>query len=380
MKKSMALAISVAMISIVASNVAETSGDVEVRGQIADISIPVFTWNTLNFPGFFYDPDENVGNEQITFRLSGMESTDAILDGETDSDGNMGISYSTTGQPRNFKFKPWGRYNILGFLGDGYFASYDSTVTQGMKDRQEPVAYLYDNSQNKNLMRGLQIDKVLIDDNTERVITSSNPLKLEEGYVLSLKNVDESGNIATLELTKDSKVIDSKVIRPSISDATMADRTYYYKADIGAAKGIIQIAAHFKNVFRGADTNIGTIDGIFQISNTPTPINVDQQYDKMRIRTVDYNTETITMDNKDSRIILSKNKDTVLMRNIHIKTADQGTVDDANPLRYYICKMITVEPEASDGETAAATNSIVSSNGEESGKPKPPSVTINEGL
>ena len=44
---------------------------------------------------------------------------------------------------------------------------------------------------------------------------------------------------------------------------------------------------------------------------------------------------TITMDNKDNAITLSKNKDTALMTGIRIKTADNDT------LRYYIYKEIT---------------------------------------
>ena len=86
MKKSILLAISMAIISTIVTNVVEASNDVEVRGQVTDISIPMFTWNALNFPGFFYDIDENIGTEQITLSLSGMESTSAILYGDAGSD------------------------------------------------------------------------------------------------------------------------------------------------------------------------------------------------------------------------------------------------------------------------------------------------------
>ena len=43
----------------------------------------------------------------------------------------------------------------------------------------------------------------------------------------------------------------------------------------------------------------------------------------MTITTVDANADTITMENKDNAITLSKNKDTALMSGISIKTADQ---------------------------------------------------------
>jgi S-layer protein (TIGR01567 family) len=379
MKKYILFAISVALISTFLTSALEASDGVEVRGQVTDLSVPVFTWNALNFPGFFYDVDENIGTEKITFSLSGIESTSAILNGDPDIDGNRGVTYSTTTQPRNFKFNQWGLYNVIGFLGEAYFVSYNSTVTQGMKDHSEPVAYLYDNSQDKNLMTNLQISKVLIDDNNEQVVTSSKPLKLKEGYMLHLKSVDANANTATLELTKDSKVIDSKVVVPSRHDATMSDKTYYYKADIGDTKGIIQIAVNFKNAFHASDQELATVDGIFQISDEPISIEPDQQYDKMIIRTVDGNTNTITMDNKDYRILLNKDKDIVLMQNIHIKTANQDTIDDANPLRYYIYKTITVEPETPDGGTSD-TNSAMPRSDVSSREQKPSSAIVNEGL
>lgn len=122
----------------------------------------------------------------------------------------------------------------------------------------------------------------------------------------------------------------------------MSDKTYYYLADIRDAKQIVQIAVHFKNAFVGSDTNIATIDGIFQISDSTTPIKVDQQYDKMSIRTVDSSSLSITMDNKDNQVTLSKNKDILLMQDIHIKTADQEDISAENPLRYYIYEATTI--------------------------------------
>jgi S-layer protein (TIGR01567 family) len=378
MKKSILLAISMAIISTIAANVGEASNDSEVRGQVTDISVPVFTWNTLNFPGFFYDADENVGTEQITLSLLGMESTSATLDGEMGPDGNRGITYSTTAQPKNFRFKPWGRYNVIGFLGEGYFVSYDNTVTQSMLDHQESVAYLYDNSIDKNLLMNLQISRILIDDSIEQIITPGRPLELLEGYALNLKSVDASASTAILELTKNSEVIDSKAVVPSGHNATMSDRTYYYRAEIGAAKGIVQIAVHFKNAFHASE-DLATIDGVFQISDEPISIEPDQQYDKMMIRTVDESTNTITMDNKDYRILLNKNKDMVLIQNIHIKTANQDTINDTNPLRYYIYKMISGEPETADGGTSEM-NTAMPTGEETSGEQKLYQETVNEGL
>ena len=71
-----------------------------------------------------------------------------------------------------FSFAPWGQYEVIGFLGDGYFAAYDSNVTDDVSNANESVAFLFDKSKNRNLMTNEQISKVLVDDDTEKTITS----------------------------------------------------------------------------------------------------------------------------------------------------------------------------------------------------------------
>ena len=78
-----------------------------------------------------------------------------------------------------------------------------------------------------------------------------------------------------LELSKDGSVVDSKVVSPSNSTA-MSDKTYYYqKAAVGDAKKVVIIAVHFKNAFAGADQNLATIDGEWQLSDTPVSVKAD---------------------------------------------------------------------------------------------------------
>jgi len=98
------------------------------------------------------------------------------------------------------------------------------------------------------------------------------------------------------------------------------------------------------------DQNLASIDGIWQISDTPTEVKADTQYDKMTIRTVDAIAGTITMDNKDNAVTLSKNKDTTLMPGVNIKTADNDT------LRFYIYKPVTIAGAAAPAAEAAPAN------------------------
>jgi len=161
----------------------------------------------------------------------------------------------------NMAFKPWGAFNAK----CDYFVGYVEETSEG-------ISYLWENSINKDLQANGQATTTLIDNKIEQTITSNTPLDLKEGYQLAIKAIDLVGVKVYLELSKNGQVVDSKVRAPSKDGATMADKTYYYKPDVGKTKGIIQIAVHFKNAFRDSDTNIATIDGVFQISDSPKDI------------------------------------------------------------------------------------------------------------
>ena len=311
-------------------------GASEVRGQVTNVGVNQFTWDNVTFPGFYYDISKNPSAETLTLRLTDATPTDATLNDYQDATtGLRGVVYQTTAQLTTFKYKPWGQYDRIQFLGEPYFAAYDPTVTANVANAGESVAYLYDASKNRNLMTNEQISKILIDDNTKMLINSTSPLELKEGYELAIKSINANETKAILDLRKNGQVIDTEIIQPTIANARISDQTYYYKTSLGKTSDIIQIAVHFKNIFHGDNKDSATIDGVFQISDKPMMLNSDQQYDKMSIRVVDATNMEIIMDNKDNQITLSKNKDILLMQNIHIRTADQdGTVDE--PLRYYI--------------------------------------------
>jgi len=98
----------------------------------------------------------------------------------------------------------------------------------------------------------------------EVTITSGTPLRLGEGYELAIKFITIDGNRVYVELSKNGNVIDSAMIIPP--QAT--DDLYIYSADIGSAEDVEMIKVHFKNVFRGSDQNLATIDRVWQVSDT----------------------------------------------------------------------------------------------------------------
>lgn len=113
--------------------------------------------------------------------------------------------------------------------------------------------------------KGLINDSVSLIDNERQSeiifsVSDEKPLKLNDGYELVVKSVDIDGNKAYMELYKDGKVIDSKVIIP----ANEANGSFIY-----SRPGTSQtIKVHFKNVFRGADRNLATVDRVWQTSES----------------------------------------------------------------------------------------------------------------
>jgi S-layer protein (TIGR01567 family) len=300
----------------------------EIRSQVATGD---FTWNPQNFAGFYYDLDRDLGTEVLTATPS---------DGKLSGSYPYGLTYQTIAQNNNFAIKDWGSYNIMGFMSEKYFAGYIETA--GSTEN-----ILFAESGDENVLSDNELLKILMDDDTEMTITTGTPLTLKDGYMLSIDSVDIDGNKVTLTLSKDGAKLMTKRISPSRDGATMADRTFIYRKNIGNSRDLVIVAVHFKNAFRGADQDLATIDGIWQLSEEALDVSVGTKYDKMTIRTK--TADSITMNNENDEVTLSKNSDISLMPDISIETAD----DDE--LRYCINKKIT-QPGTYEIRGAVATD------------------------
>ena len=294
-------------------------GTYEIRGSVATES---YTWTADDFAGFYYDIDDNIKTEELTATVTDNK----LLEPD-------GVVYTTTAMEDNFDYDAWGEYFVIGFLAEKYFAGYIDNP-----DIIDDV--LFEESEDKNILAQKQLLKILKDNDNEIIVTSGTPLKLEEGYELGIKSIDIDGNKVYLELSKDGSVVDSKVISPSRDGATMLDKTYYYKKDVGDSKDVVIIAAHFKNAFRGAEQDLATVDGLWQLSDTATDVSEKTEYDKMTIQTL--TSDSIMMNNEDNDITLSNGKDASLMWGVRIKTASPSAEEGNYWLRYYIYKTVTI--------------------------------------
>ena len=117
----------------------------------------------------------------------------------------------------------------------------------------------------------------LIEDSSDKFIISGQmPLALKEGYELAVKDVDTGGNKVYIELYHDGMFIENsiQIIPPVVDDA------YIYQRPDDSLGPVELIRVHFKNIFRGADENLATIDQIRQVSETDPTHLIEKSSDK----------------------------------------------------------------------------------------------------
>ncbi len=273
------------------------TGTYEVRGTVIDPSDydgREFTWNPYNFEGFYYDIDDDVGTENLTVRLTGTK----IEEGD--------LEYTTNPRPVEFEFGRWGKYDVIGFMADKYFAGYnDNTEFTG-----DSVSIINEG----------ELRKVLLDSDDEQTISTGSVLPLEEDYELRIKQVDINGNKVYLSLAKNGEEVDSKVIVPS-SAAGDTESNYLYKVDIGSETEVPIIAAHVQSVFRGTEADLATIDAIFQVSDSAESVEEGETHGKLEVDSLSQ--DGITMTN-DGSISLSQGKTSEIMDNLRFRVADNS--------------------------------------------------------
>jgi S-layer protein (TIGR01567 family) len=275
----------------------QKAGTYEVRGTISQATDPTtFDWNPLNFEGFYYDIDEDVGSEKLT-----LTRTDRSV-------AENALVYTTSPQAVSFQYKNFGTYKVIGFMANKYFAGY---IGNGNATGISKIDISTINSK--------QLHKVLADDNTQRAVYAGSTLTLNEGYVLKVKDVDiTGGKIVLLSLLKDGNEVDTTAIA--------AGSTYVYTKKVGVVSDLPVIAAHIETVFSGREANAAFIKGIFQISEAITPVTTNDQYGIMKVTEVSDN--KIEMKNTGT-VSLSPNSIIDVMGNIKFHVAD------SNDIRFY---------------------------------------------
>ena len=152
-------------------------------------------------------------------------------------------------------------------------------------------------------------------------MSAGSDLALEDGYSLSIKEVDVNGNSVLVDLEKDGKVVDESVVS--------SGGDYIYKTSIGTATNIPIIIIHFGTVFTGAESSAVMIQGIFQISDNYVQIQNGDTFGDMKVS--DVSDSGISMENSND-IGLSQDQNISIMSNISFRTADNSVLSDSTHL------------------------------------------------
>ncbi|MDK2833592.1 MAG: hypothetical protein PWP63_679 [Methanolobus sp.] len=274
-----------------------------------------YTWDAKSFSGFFYDLETGFSSETMTI----TDISRTIGDGK--------LVYRTEPVDSNFEHSGWGKYQVIGFMAEKYFAGYTSNTTITGVDRV-------------SLISSGQLSKVLIDNDDKKSVYSGSSLTLEDGYKLNIVQVDKNGDKVFVTLTKDGDELDSAVISGS--------GDYIYKTDLGDSDDVIIVAVRFTSIFSSTESNAVTIQGIFQISEDYIELEDGASYGKMEIS--GFSDNYIEMEN-DGSISLSKGKIIPVMGKIKFIVADSDTlrfapfVDMSSPGTYELRGTVAEDDE-----------------------------------
>ncbi|MDV0445094.1 hypothetical protein MmiAt1_06510 [Methanimicrococcus sp. At1] len=242
-----------------------------------------YTWDARSFSGFYYNLDTGQGNESMTIKNIGR----TIDDGD--------LTYTTTTSSTDYDFSSWGSYDIVGFMGDKYFAG-DSK---------------------SSLMKNGNLSKVLIDTDDKIQLRTGQQYALEEGYSISVQQIDINGGKAQIIFSKDGKEIGSYITNEN------EDAIYAKNVGSGSGNNTTFVKTRVKSVFQGTESAIVELEGFFQISDKLTRLEEGTTIGKMEITSV--SGDRIEMEN-DGRISLSQDSEVELMGRVKLVVADSGTL------------------------------------------------------
>ena len=270
-----------------------------------------YTWDARSFSGFYYNLDTGDGNESMT--MKGMSSGRSIDKGD--------LTYTTTTSVTDYSYSPWNTYEIVGFMGDKYFAG-DSK---------------------SSLMKNGNLSKVLLDNNDKVQLRTGQYYALEEGYSIYVNQISVKGSQAQIAFYKDGKEIGSSI-------ATSGnDLEYTKKIGSGSGNETVIIKTRLKSVFQGTESSIVELEGFFQISENLTRLESGTKIGKMEIKNV--GNDKIEMENHE-RISLSQNSTIDLMGKVKITVADTNALRFAPFMEYTEPGVYEIRGTVSDyGET-----------------------------
>jgi len=209
-------------------------------------SSTIARWNAENYSGFYFNPEKALGAETLV--LYGVHGRTVLppsrpkVDMANKTASQDGFQYTTILQPRQFEYKPWGSYFVISFMGNQWFAGYDTSLL-GVKAT-------------KSLLEHEYLGRVIMDSEM-RGTTPAGNYTLSEGYEMRIRDV--ANDSIFVQLFRNGQSVDSSVVK--------SNSTYIYKKDLGDVEDLPILLVHVSSAFNNGSDGFATIDGIFQISD-----------------------------------------------------------------------------------------------------------------
>ncbi|MBU3966574.1 MAG: hypothetical protein KKG76_04235 [Euryarchaeota archaeon] len=308
-------------------------GTYEVRGSVwNDTSIKNANyWNPMNFAGFFYDINENLGNEKLTIlqnNLCGSISSTGCTQQRTIDKNNL--TYSTAAQAKALKVA-----SALGLVGDNI-----GLTMKGLEQAAPGKAF----DQGLYWILGWQgekyvavngkvdkLSKLIIEHGTaaaeKKTLTVGETWDIGDGWELTANSIDAKATPRQvwLTLSKDGIKKDDKVVSSGTTDAKPI-YTYVEKS-IGGETDVPVFVTYVDSIFAGATTDMVQLRYTWAISESVTQINSGSTYGVFKDAVV--SGKTLALKNTDTAVSLTRESIIDLMGSMNFKVADSDT------LRFY---------------------------------------------
>ena len=268
-------------------------------GSRPDLFDRNYSWTPQSFSGFYYNAKDDVGTENITIKMSGYSSRTI---------GTNNLVYSTSPQEVSFTHSAWGKYQVIGFMADKYFAGYTSNTSSTNTRPTTTFAGV------SALAQG-GLHKVLMDDDTKQTIAVGGTLALRDGYVLKATDIDLNARTMLLSLLKDGSEVDVSPLS--------AGETYVYTKTVGGVESLPLIMIRFDSVFAGQELQTAFIKGLFQISQDTTIVRAGDKFGSMEVDTVGLSGIQMT---NSANIGLNKATTATVMGDLKIQVANNDSV------------------------------------------------------
>ncbi len=228
----------------------------------------IFNLTPLNFDLFYYDIDSGQGGEYMKIDIGDPSRRTIDVDN---------LTYQTSIFNTSFKYRGFGNYSAIGFIGEKYLAAYTNESNIASK----PV----------NLVSRRILSKILVDENIQHSLIASNIKKrqygenifLSDGYELLAENVSMTSQTAIISIIRNGMKIYHKKVKPGdfVVYEKAVDKVYsvygYQKENLKNFPVSLPILAiHVDSIMVEDGKTAVIIDGIFQLSDGYTDI--DPEY------------------------------------------------------------------------------------------------------